>query len=124
MHFISVDVFIYLFLVFIFNYKALFYLCKRLKMACLKIAIPDYCFNIFGSIFGVLFCLLIKILILGSKTIWQSSRNFPCAVESVRTFSHMYKKETFFFLKTAHWYSLNFLDDFLFIRLEKLKLSL
>ena len=36
----------------------------------------------------------------------------------------MDKEETFFFLKTAHWYSLNFLDDFLFIRLEKLKLSL
>ena len=87
-------------------------------MACLKIATPDYCFNIFGSIFDVLFCLLIKKLILGSKTIWQSSRNFPCVVESVRTFSHMDKEET------AHWYSLNFLDDFLFIKLEKLKLRL
>ena len=37
--------------------------------ACLRIAIPAYCFNISGSIFGVLFCLLIKKLILGCKTI-------------------------------------------------------
>ena len=26
---------------------------------CLRIAIPAYCINIFGSIFGILFCLLI-----------------------------------------------------------------
>ena len=68
MQFIAVEVFIYLFTVFTFiNYKALFACVK--DRACLKIEIPAYCFNIFGSIFGVLFCLLIKKLILGSKTI-------------------------------------------------------
>ena len=36
---------------------------------CLRIAKPANYFNIFGSIFGVLFCLLIKKLILGSKAI-------------------------------------------------------
>ena len=51
---------------FIFDYKALFVCVK--DRTCLRIAIPDYCFNIFGSIFGVLFCLLIKKL-LGCKTI-------------------------------------------------------
>ena len=48
--------------------------------AYLGIAISAYCFNILGSIFGDLFCLLIKMLILGSKAIWQSMRKFPCAV--------------------------------------------
>ena len=53
----------------IFDYKVqlcFFYLKDR---TCLRIAIPIYCFNIFGSIFCVLFCLLIKKLILGCKTI-------------------------------------------------------
>ena len=40
---------------------------------CLRMAIPAYCFSIFGSIFGALFCLLIK-LILECDTIWQSMR--------------------------------------------------
>ena len=105
MQFIAVEVFIYLFTVFTFiNYKALFACVK--DRACLKIEIPAYCFNIFGSIFGVLFCLLIKKLILGSKTIWQSMRKFPRSVWSVRTFPHMDKEETFFFLKTAHWHNI------------------
>ena len=51
---------------FIFDYKALFVCVK--DRTCLRIAISAYCFNIFGSIFGVLFCLLIKKL-LGCKTI-------------------------------------------------------
>ena len=63
---------------------------------CLRIAIPAYCFNIFRSIFGVLFSLLIKKLILGCKTIWQSMRKFPCAVWIVSAFPHMRKEETFF----------------------------
>ena len=42
---------------------------------CLWMATPVYCFSIFGSIFGVLFCLLIKELILGCDTIWQSMRS-------------------------------------------------
>ena len=67
MQFIAIEVFIYLFTVFISNYKALF---ARVKdRTCLKMATPAYCFKIFGQIFGVLFCLIIKKLILGSKTI-------------------------------------------------------
>ena len=62
-------------------------------------------FNIFGSMFGVLFCLLIKKLILGCKTISQSMRKFLWAVWSVSTFPHMGKEET------SHWYGLNFLAD-------------
>ena len=53
MQLIEVEVFIYLFTVFIFNSKALFVCVK--DRVCLKVAIPAYCFTIFGSIFGVLF---------------------------------------------------------------------
>ena len=42
----------------------------------LRIATPACCFNIFGSIFGVVFCFLIKKLILGCKTIWQRWESF------------------------------------------------
>ena len=92
--------FIYLQYLYLFNYKALFVCVK--DSAYLKTAIPTYCFNIFGSIFGVLFSLLIKKLILESKTIWQSMRTFSRAVRRVRRFPHMDKEETFFFLKAAH----------------------
>ena len=78
MQLIEVEVFIYLFTVFIFNSEALLVCVK--DRVCLKVEIPANCFTIFGSIFGVLFCLLIKKLILGSKTIWQSMRKSPCAV--------------------------------------------
>ena len=54
MQFIAVEVFIYPFTLFMFNYKVLFIWVK--ERACLKIAIPAYCFNIFG----VLFCYLLK----------------------------------------------------------------
>ena len=64
MQFIAVEVFICL---FIFDYKALFVCVK--DRTCLRIAIPFYYFNIFGSIFSVLLCLIIEKLILGSKTI-------------------------------------------------------
>ena len=49
MQLIEVQVFIYLFTVFIFNSKPLF-VCAEDRV-CLKVAIPAYCFNIFGSIF-------------------------------------------------------------------------
>ena len=52
---------------FIFDYKVLF-VCVKDK-TCLRMAIPAHYFNIFGSIFGVLFCLIIKKLIVGIKTI-------------------------------------------------------
>ena len=60
MQFIAVEVFIYLF-IWLASFACL---CK----------IPAYCFSIFGSIFGALFCLLIKNLILECDTIWQSMR--------------------------------------------------
>ena len=78
MQLIEVEVFTYLLTVFIFNSKALFVCVK--DRVCIKVVIPAYCFNIFGSIFGDLFCLVIKKLILGSKTIWQSMRKFPWSV--------------------------------------------
>ena len=81
----------------IFNYKSLF-LCVK-DRASLKVSIPAYCFNFFGSIFGVFFFLLIIKWILGSKTIWQSMRKFLCAVWIVRTSSHMDKEERFFYWK-------------------------
>ena len=76
-----------------FDYKA-FFACVK-DRTCLRMEIPAYCFNIFGSIFGALFCLLIKKLILGCDTIWQSMRKFLWAVWSVSTFPHMDKEETF-----------------------------
>ena len=82
----------YLF-IFLFDYKALFVCAKDRK--CLRMAIPAYCFSIFESIFGVLFCVFIKKFILGCDTIWQSMRKFLWAVESVSTFPHISKEEKF-----------------------------
>ena len=56
-------------------------------------AIPAYCFSIFGSIFGALFCLLIKKFILECDTVWQSMRKFLQAVWSVSTFPRMDKEK-------------------------------
>ena len=73
----------YLFIcLFIFVYKSMFVCVK--DRTCLRIAIPAYCFNLFGSIFCVLFCLFFEKLIKGSKTTWQSMKKFPCTVWSVR----------------------------------------
>ena len=63
MQFIAVEVFIDL----LFDYKALLVCVK--DRTWLRIPIPAYCFDIFGSIFGILFCLLIEKLILVCKTI-------------------------------------------------------
>ena len=84
MQFIAVEVFIWLIIKLC--------LCKRQDMS--KNGNTSL-FNIFGSMFGVLFCLLIKKLILGCKTISQSMRKFLWAVWSVSTFPHMDKEETF-----------------------------
>ena len=81
----------------IFDYKALF-LCVKYR-TCLRIAMPGYCFNIFGSSFGFLFCLLIKMCVLGSRSIWEGIRKVSCAVWSVRTFRHTDKVETVFYWK-------------------------
>ena len=59
MQLIAVEVFIYC----LFDYKALFVCVK--DRTCLRLAIPAYCF----SIFGALFCLLIKKLTLECDTI-------------------------------------------------------
>ena len=75
------------------TYKALFVCVK--DRTCLRMAIPAYCFRIFGSIFGALLCLHIKNFILGCDTIWQSMRKCLWAVGSVSTFSHMGKEEKF-----------------------------
>ena len=99
MQLIKVEVLIYLFTVFIFSFKALF-VCSKSRI-CLKLAIPVSCFTIFRSNFGVLFCLLIKKLILGSKIIWQSMRKFPCAVWSVRAFPNTWTEKNFFFLQIS-----------------------
>ena len=112
MQFIAVDVFINLFTLFVFNYKALF--ADGKDRTCLKIEVPDYCLNIFGSIFGVVFCLLIKKLILGSKTNSQNMRKFPCAVWSVKTFPHMDKEETFFFFFLDIGMVWLFVDSYIF----------
>ena len=113
MQLMAVEIFIYLFAVFIFNYEAVC-LCKRqgISKNSNTSLLPQH----FGLIFGVLFCLIINKLLLGSKTIWQSMRKFPCAVLSVRTFSYMDKNEIFFLLKNTHWWGLIFLDNYLFKR--------
>ena len=51
----------------LFGFKALFVCAK--DRTCLRMAIPDYCFIIFGSTFGALFFLAIKKLILECDTI-------------------------------------------------------
>ena len=94
---------------------------KRPEMS--RNSISVYCLNIFGSIFGVLFYLLIRKSILGNKTISNSVRKFPCVVWSVRTFPHMTKKKLFLFVSwKLHigmaWISL---DNYLSIRPAKLE---
>ena len=115
MQFIVVVIFIYLFIHIWF--RALFPCVK--DRACLRLAIPSYYFNIIGSVFGFLFCLLIKKLkklILGSKTIWQSMRKFPCEIWSLATFGQRRNIETFFLEKyMLAWFEF-FLDNYFFMR--------
>ena len=87
--------------VFIFNIKPLVVCVK--DRVYLKVAMAAYGFNVFGLIFGVLFCLFIKKLIIGSKTVRQSMRKLPRAVWSVRTFPNMDKKKLFFRSCTLVW---------------------
>ena len=85
----------YLCCLFIFDYKILFFCVK--DRACLTIAVTAPSFNIFGSVFGVLFWWLSKKLILITKNIWKNMRKFLWAVWSVKTFPDMDKEETLFF---------------------------
>ena len=104
---------------FIFDCRALFVYIKDRN----RIQIPAYCFR--KSTFGVLLCLFIRKLILGSKTTWQSMRNFQYAVWSVVTFCHMEKEETSFLLKkNSLVWSESFLGNYFFMRPENLKISL
>ena len=85
----------------LFDYKAMFVCVK--DRTRLRMAIPACCFNIFGSIFDVLYYLLLTKLILWCKTIWQSLRKFLWAV-------------------WVHFLNgLNFLDNYFFIRPENFK---
>ena len=99
MKLIPVEIFIFLRL-FMFDYRALF-ICVT-DRTFPKIAKPAYCFNIFRPTFGLLFCLLDRKLILGSKPICQTMRKSPCAVWSVVTFPQMDKKEGTFFSWKLH----------------------
>ena len=67
MDFITAEVIYSLICLFIFDYRALIVRVK--DSACPRIAITVFCANICTSLFGVLFCLLDRKLILGSKTI-------------------------------------------------------
>ena len=100
--------------VIIFHYRALF-LCVK-DRTFLRITIPAYCFNICGSIFGVLFCLLYSKLILESKTIWQSMRQFNMySLKCMGVFPHMDTGKTFFLENfTLVWHK-RFLDNYFFI---------
>ena len=92
---------------YLFICLALFVCVKDMK--CLRMAIPIYCFNIFGLIFGLLFCLHIKNLILGCKDLAKyekvSVSSLMC--ENISSYG---KRRSISFLKIAHWYGLNFLD--------------
>ena len=83
-------------------------------ITCLRMTMTAYCFRIFGSIFGTLFCFLIKKLIWGDDTVWRIMRKFLWTVWSVSTFSHMDKVETFLSWKLHN----------VFIRPEKLNLNI
>ena len=88
-----------------------------------KMAIPAYCFRIFGTVFGALFCLLIKKLILECDSIWQSMRDFYKQFE-VSVHFLIWKKKKHFFLENCtltEWYSLRFL--YLFIKTWKFELK-
>ena len=88
---------------------------------CLRMAIPAYCFSIFGSSFGVLFCLLIKKFILGCDTIWQSIGKFLWGVGSVSTFPHMDKEEKFVSSKLHIGMVSKFYTFSLDLKIEELK---
>ena len=77
---------------------------------CLRMAIPAYCFIIFGSTFGALFCLPIKKLILECDTIWKKYEEDSISSLKCDYISSDEQRRNISFLKTAHWYGLNFLD--------------
>ena len=76
----------------LFDFKTLFNCVKY--STCLRTAIPAYCFNTVGSMFGVLFRLLIKHLILGCKTLTKYEK-VSMSRWSLSTFPYIDKEETF-----------------------------
>ena len=101
MHFIAVEVFICL-----FDYKTLF-VCV-IDGTCLRMAIPAYCFGIFSA----LFCLLMKKL--GCKIrMWHDLTKYDKVSKSnlnCEYISSYGQRRNISFLKSAHWYGLNFLS--------------
>ena len=93
------------------------YLSLIIKIKGRTIAVPAHYLNIFG----VLFCLLIKKLMLENNTIWQSLRKFQYVVWGVATFSHIDKEGIFFSWNLRSDF---FLDNYLYMRHENLKRSL
>ena len=72
----------------------------------------------------VSYFVLIRKLILQSKTIWQNMRKFTCTVWSMGTIPHINKEEKSFFLEnsTLVWSEI-FLDNYLSTRPGNLKAS-
>ena len=103
----------------LFDFKTLL-VCVKYS-AYLRTAIPAYCFNTVGSIFGVLFCLLIKHLILGCKTLTTYEKVSMSRWMKFEYISLYRQRRNISFLKTAHWYLQNFLDNYLLIRPENIK---
>ena len=107
--------------IFVTKFVTLFWnVCQYLRH---MVDIPVYCFNIFRSAFGLLFCLLDRKLILGSTPIWQVWESINVQLE---VWGHFLRQKIdiskcHFFLKTAHWYVVwNFFDN-PFMRSENLK---
>ena len=89
--------------------------------ACLRIAIPAYCFNSFGSIFGVLFYLLDRKLILRSS-LTKYEKFFRCSLKCRYITPDGRRRNVVFFLKNAHSYVVwNFLRESLFHKTWKFK---
>ena len=143
MQFIAIEVFIYLFTAFIFNYKALFFCVKH--RACLKIAIPAYCFNIFIVCIGVSssplyhakpfvksanffvikyfrfqFIFYVKIATTPASPTKRSPLSFLLTWKEEHR-----QKRNIFLLENCTWVQSVFvLENYLFIRLENLKTRL
>ena len=108
---------------FIFDYKALLVCVKN--RTCLRIAIPAYCFNIFGSVFGILFVYFLR------SWYWEVKPSGKVRESFLRVYFDVWghfliwtKKKKFFFWKLHIGMVYFFLDNYLFIRPENLETSL
>ena len=87
-----------------FDYRALFVWLKY--RTYLRISIPVYCFYICGSGFGVLFWSKGNIRKQNHLTKYEKVR--LCSLKCVNFCWYRQRINVFFFLKTAHWYGLNY----------------